>query len=111
MSINYTWNITQFDVQNVDGLNNVAVQACFVCKGEENGLQGMEGSDVKLLPPDAQSFTALENVTEAQAVEWVKAALGDRVSFFEGSVADQIARQQDANKVTSHTPAWAATAN
>ena len=46
---------------------------------------------VGLEAPDADSFTAYADISEADAIAWAKAALGDeQVAAYEASVASQI---------------------
>ena len=46
---------------------------------------------VGLEAPDADSFTAYADISEADAIAWAKAALGDeQVTAYEASVASQI---------------------
>lgn len=92
----FTWKIRQIEAMNAGSLSGVVVTVCFAVDGDENGLRGHAGSDVKLAPPDAASFTELSTVTEAQVIEWTKAALGaDGVKNFE----DMVQRQIDSLKV------------
>lgn len=96
MSITYTWKITRLEVINKDGLDNVAIQACFDVSGvDEDDHRGFTQSDVMLLPPNPDTFTDISSVTAEQAVAWTKAALGDRVAEFEGRVAEQIGWQKE----------------
>ena len=46
---------------------------------------------VGLEAPDADSFTAYADISEADAIAWAKAAIGDeQVAAYEASVASQI---------------------
>lgn len=95
MANTLTWKITRLEIINKDGLDNVAIQSCFDVSGvDENDKRGFAQGDVLLLPPsDPSKFTPISEVTEEQAIAWTKAALGDRVAFYEKMVADQIASQ------------------
>lgn len=92
--INFTWKVTKFEVVNEGPLNDVAVISYFQCDGEENGLKGNAGSDVRLLPPDPSNFTPLDNITAQQAIDWTLAALGDRAKVYEEMVTQQIEGQK-----------------
>jgi hypothetical protein len=94
MAISIEWIITRLEVVNKDGLNNVAIQACFDVKGSDGYLQGFTQSDVSFGSPDPAKFTPIEQVTKEQAVAWTKAALGGRVKEFEDRVIEQIERQR-----------------
>lgn len=94
MANTLTWKITRLEIINKDGLSNVAIQSCFDVSGvDANDKRGFAQGDVLLDAPNPQDFTPINEVTEAQAIAWTKAALGDRVSFYEGLVAEQIASQ------------------
>lgn len=95
MAIKYTWKITRLEVINKDNLEDVAVQTCFDVSGvDDNGKHGFEQGDVLLLDlKDVTNFISIEKVTEDQAVKWTKSALGENVSFYESSIARQIANQ------------------
>lgn len=101
------WTVTQIEVINEDGLQNVIVTTCFTVKGSENGLIGIAQGDTKLLPPDAQQFINLQDVTEAEAVQWTKDALGVAgVAQYEGMVQQQIDSQKVAQPEVVPLP-WA----
>jgi hypothetical protein len=103
----YQWKVRQIEALNVDGLDNVVVTVCFDIDADEEGLKGFVQGDVKLLPPDAQSFTQLADVTEAQVVQWTKDALGaDGVARFEGMAQTQIDNQKVAQPKVVPLP-WA----
>ena len=88
---NITWKVRQIEALNTGTLNGVVVTVCFDVSGEDGPHRGFTQGDVKLAPPDADSFSALEGVTEAQVIEWTKAALGTAgVSTFEDRVRAQI---------------------
>jgi len=90
-----SWKIKQIEVQAVDGLIDVVVIVCFEVSADEDGLKGLVKGDTKLLPPNAQSFTNLADVTEAQVVQWVKDALGaDGVLRLESALQHQIDSQK-----------------
>ena len=94
MANTLTWKITRLEIINKDGLDNVAIQSCFDVSGvDENDKRGFAQGDVLLGNPDPSTFTPISEVTETQAIAWTKAALGDRVAFYEKMVADQIASQ------------------
>lgn len=93
--MNTTWKIRQIEAMNVDNLESVVVTVCFDIDAEEDGLKGFVQGDTKLLPPDAQNFTELANITEEQVIAWTKASLGeDGVARFEGMAQQQIDNQK-----------------
>lgn len=91
----FDWKITQIEAQKIDDLDDVVVTVCFDIDATEDGLKGFVQGDTKLLPPDAQSFVELANITEAQVIAWTKEALGDDgVTRFEGMAQQQIDNQK-----------------
>lgn len=78
----YTWKVTNLQIENKP-VENTAVFAGFTISKDEQSVS----YSVNLLPADAANFTPLNEVTEAQAVQWVKDALGaDRVTAMEAEV-------------------------
>ena len=60
---------------------------------------------VSLEAPDAESFTAYADISHDDAVEWVKAALGEeQVEAYEASVASQI--ELSKNPVSAAGVPW-----
>lgn len=106
MAIEIEWVITRIEVIYKDGLDNVAIQACFEVKGSDGDLQGFTQGDVAFGAPDPANFTPIEQVTKEQAIAWTKAALGDRVKEFEDRAIEQIERQR-VPQPTVFTPSWA----
>lgn len=105
MAITNTWKITRLEIINKDNLNDVAIQVCFDVSGaDENDKRGFAQGDVLLGNPDPAKFTPISEVTEAQAIAWTKAALGDRVAFYEKMVADQIASQYEEKPKAADLP-------
>ena len=93
MAITYTWKVTGLMVQNEGDLEKVAVMANFNINGTDGEHTGQVSYAVNLLQPDAENFTPYADITEEQAVQWTKNALGeDRVSAMEQEVSDQIAK-------------------
>ena len=93
--IQFDWKITQIETMNEGDLENVVVTVCFDIDASEDGLKGFVQGDTKLLPPDAQNFVELADITEAQVIAWTKEALGDDgVARFEGMAQQQIDNQK-----------------
>ena len=93
MAITYTWKVTGLMVQDEGDLEKVAVMSNFSINGTDGEYTGQVSYAVNLLQPDAENFTPYADITEEQAVQWTKNALGeDRVSAMEQEVSDQIAK-------------------
>jgi len=73
----------------------------FTINDTQNGLTGSVTYSVNLLPPDAANFTPYADITQAQAVQWTKDALGvARVANMEAEVQALI----DAQKLPTPQP-------
>lgn len=102
------WKVTSLQKQDIDNLKDVAVFAGFTATATEGDKTASVSYSVNLLPPDAKSFTSLEQTTEAQAVEWVKAGLNAPgkigVAGVEAELAEKLAAQEPV--VTAATLPW-----
>jgi len=93
----FDWKITQIEAQKIDDLDDVVVTVCFDIDATEDGLKGFVQGDTKLLPPDAQNFVELADITETQVIAWTKDALGEAgIARFEGMAQTQIDNQKVA---------------
>jgi hypothetical protein len=80
-------------VQNESGLEKVAVMSNFSINGTDGQHTGQVSYAVNLLAPDAENFTPYADISEEQALQWTKNALGeDRVAAMENEVAENIAK-------------------
>ena len=89
-----TWSIVQLDYAvSLDSKTNVVTNIHWNCTDEDaDGNAGRTYGSQGIPTDDLSDFTAYDDITEAKAVAWVKAALGDDgVSDQEDSVAAQIA--------------------
>ena len=93
------WSISNLDRQTFDGKSDVVTAVHWqVIDSETVGSgddavthNGRSYGSVGLDTSDLSSFTAYAEVTEADAIAWAKAALGeDQVAQYEKSVADQL---------------------
>ena len=107
--MNITWKINSLQKQDIDNLKDVAVFAGFTATATEGDKTASVSYSVNLLEPDAKSFTSLEQTTEAQAVEWVKAGLNAPgkigVAGVEAELAAKLAAQEPV--ATAATLPWA----
>jgi hypothetical protein len=105
--MNTVWKVRQIECLSNNGMQNIVVTVCFDIDADEDGLKGFVQGDVKLLTPNAQSFTQLADVTEDQVIQWTKDALGaDGVARFEGMAQQQIDNQKVAQPKVVPLP-WA----
>jgi len=103
-----TWKVTSLQKQDIDNLKDVAVFAGFTATAAEGDKTASVSYSVNLLPPDAKSFTSLEQTTEAQAVEWVKAGLNAPGKIGVAGVEEELAAKLAAQEpvVTAATLPW-----
>lgn len=95
MAIEYTWRVTGLMVQDEGDLEKVAVMSSFSISGTDGEYTGQVSYSVNLLPADAENFTPYNEITEAQAIQWTKNALGvDRVNNMQEEVEVQIENQR-----------------
>ena len=95
MATEFTWRVNGLMVENQGNLNNVAVMSNFQVSGVDGDQTASVQYSVNLLPADAQNFTPYNNITEQQAIDWTKDALGeDRVNNMQQEVQDQIDKQR-----------------
>ena len=89
-----TWSINQLDYTvSLDGKTNVVTNIHWNCTDTDaDGNAGRTYGSQGIPTDDLSGFIAYGDITEANAIAWVKAALGDDgVSNQEDSVAAQIA--------------------
>ena len=89
-----TWSIIQLDYAvSLDSKTNVVNNIHWDCNDTDaDGNHGRTYGSTGIPTDDLSSFIAYGDITEANAIAWVKAALGDDgVSDQEDSVAAQIA--------------------
>ena len=89
-----TWSIVQLDYTvSLDSKTNVVTNIHWDCTdADADGNHGRTYGSTGIPTDDLSSFIAYDDITEANAIAWLKAALGeDGVSDQEDSVAAQIA--------------------
>ena len=86
----------------LEGVVNILHWQCTDSDGEHHGrCYGTVGLEA----PDADSFTAYADISEADAIAWCKAAIGDeQVAAYEASVASQI--ELSKNPVSAAGVPW-----
>ena len=109
MAITNTWVINALDCYpEADGETDVVFTVHWSLNATDGTYNGsVYGTVGVTLDPDAP-FTPYADLTEAQVVGWVQAALGDeQVAAYEANVAGQIADQINPPVVTPPLP-WSA---
>ena len=88
-----TWSIVQLDYAlSEDGYTDVVNNSHWQCIDEDaSGNQGRVYGSVGIPTEDLSNFTPYADITEAQALEWTKTALGaEEVASIEANVAAQL---------------------
>jgi hypothetical protein len=94
-----TWNIAQLDRRTSDGFVTTAHWTCSDVDGE------FSGSAYGAIGLEGVVTTPYEDITEEQAIGWVKSAMGEEtVAATEESVATQIEAQR--NPVQASGKPW-----
>lgn len=116
MAITYTWSIQALLVEN-NPEPDTAVMSNFTISGvDEEGHTGGVSYSVQLLPANPDDFTPYNEISEAQAIDWTKAALDAtgpneeglyRTQAMELEVAEQIANSYIPTPQPAPLP-WAA---
>jgi hypothetical protein len=104
-----TWSINQLDYTvSLDSKTNVVTNIHWDCTDKDaDGNHGRTYGSTGIPTDDLSDFIAYGDITEANAIAWVKAALGeDGVSDQESAVAAQIAVLQ--TPVSGTGVPWAA---
>jgi len=108
MATTYTWAVVQMDAYpEADGDTDVVFNVHWTLTGEEAGFSGsVYGAQAVSVDPDAP-FTPYVDLTEAQVIGWVQAAMGaEVVAGYEANVDQQINDQVAPPVVTPPLP-WA----
>ena len=104
-----TWSIAQLDYAvSLDGETDVVNNSHWQCIDEDaSGNQARVYGSVSIPTDDITDFIAYADITEAEALEWTKTALGaEEVASMEANVAAQLGLLEDPVE-GSGTP-WAA---
>jgi len=94
-----TWNIAQLERRTSDGF---VTTAHWTCSGVDGDFTGNTYGSIGL---EGVVTTAYEDITEDQAIGWVKSAMGEEtVAVTEAAVATQIEAQK--NPVAASGTPW-----
>ena len=87
------WRINNLTRKTTVGsLSDVVTSINWVAELSDSGHNASEDGDIEISAADAGNFTAYASITEANAVSWVKSALGsDKVTATEDSLTAKIA--------------------
>lgn len=108
MAITYTWSVQEVNAfPEKDGKQNVVFNVHWIVNGLDGehtaSAYGSTSIDVNPSGP----FTAYENLTEAQVIDWVKTSMGaEEVAAIEASIVGQINEQINPKIITPVLP-WA----
>ena len=93
-----TWSIVQLDYAvSLDSETDVVNNSHWQCVDvDAAGNQGRVYGSVAIPTDDSTNFIPYTDITEAQALEWTKTALGaEEVASMEANVAAQLALLED----------------
>jgi hypothetical protein len=109
MSVNLTWKVEQFECYpGKDGRQDVVFIVHWRCNGADGNFAGTSYGTQTIAHEADAPFTPYSNLTEAQVIDWVKAALGgERVLQIETSVIAQIEEQRAPSIIRPPIP-WGA---
>lgn len=100
------WTVSTMDRTLSDGdLSDVVTTLHWQCTDSDGEHSGRCYGTVGLSAPDADAFTAYADISEADAIAWAKAAIGEeQVEAYEASVASQI--ELSKNPVSGNGVPW-----
>ena len=104
-----TWSIVQLDYAlSLDGQTDVVNNSNWQCiDSDDQGNQARVYGSVGIPTDDLSNFTPYADITEAEALQWTKDALGaEEVSSIEANVTSQLNALENPTE-GSGTP-WAA---
>lgn len=109
MTITNTWNVVQMDAYpEYEGETDVVFTVHWTLTGTDGTYVGSVYGSTGVSLDEGAAFTPYADLTLAQVVGWVQAALGpEQVASFEANVAQQIADQINPPVVTPPLP-WSA---
>lgn len=98
MATTYTWGLKSIKKADTPDLQGIIVQTTWTCTGTDaDGDEGVFNGATPFNPAevDAENFTAYEDLTEAQVLDWIKGVV---VGAYKEHVDGQIAKQIEAKK-------------
>ena len=100
------WTVSTMERTLTDGaLSDVVTTLHWQVSDSDGEHHGRCYGTVGLEAPDAGSFTAYADISEADAIAWAKAAIGEeQVTAYEASVASQI--ELSKNPVSAAGVPW-----
>ena len=106
MAITNTWGVVQMDAYPAhDGETDVVFQVHWTLTATDGTYTGYVYGSVGVSLDPASPFTPYADLTEAQVIGWVQAAMGtEQVDAYEANVAQQIADQVNPPVVTPPLP-------
>lgn len=94
MAIEYSYKIKELEMApSLDGLSQVVTRVRFTYSGidQESGYSGSFQGATPIPAPSTGSFTPLNELTEAEVIEWVK--ISHPTEHMQQQVLKEIARQ------------------
>lgn len=106
MAVVNTWSVAQLDAYpEFDGNTDVVFTVHWTLNGIDGEHTGHVYGSSAVLLNEGGTFVPYANLTEAQVIGWVQAALGEeQVAAYEANVAEQIANQINPPVVSPALP-------
>jgi hypothetical protein len=106
MTITNIWSVSQLDAYpEYEGSEDVVFTVHWRLEGTEGEHAGSVYGSSGVMFTEGSTFTPYADLTEAQVIGWVQAALGEEaVTGYEANVAQQIADQINPPVVTPQLP-------
>tara|TARA_R100001079_G_scaffold104467_1_gene71096 strand:- start:323 stop:649 length:327 start_codon:yes stop_codon:yes gene_type:complete len=103
-----TWNVVSLDsTKTVGSLSDVVTTVHWTASDSDGDHTGSSYGSIGLAEADSGSFTAYADITKANAIAWVKAALGsDEVTAIETRIAAQITESKTPTVSSGVPSAW-----
>lgn len=106
MAVTNTWGIAQMDAYpEYEGQTDVVFTVHWTLTGVDGDHTGYVYGSVGVTLDEGSAFTPYDQLTEAQVIGWVQAALGEeQVAAYEANVAQQIANAMNPPVVSPALP-------
>lgn len=110
MAISYVWKIDALDCKTSEcDLTDVIITSHYRITAVDGNYSASAYSTVQMHEPDPNNFIPFEEITQEQAIQWTKDALGaETVAAYEASLEKQIAEQKAPTITTKVPSSWSA---
>lgn len=108
MTISYVWKIDALDCKTSDGnLQDVIITSHYRVTAVDGNYSASAYSTIQMHEPDPNNFIPFDEITQEQAIQWTKDALGaETVTAYESSLEKQIEEQKAPTIITKVPSSW-----